>query len=73
MRKIPQYVGHMPILEINLDLSATAQTFALSGANSTPHKDKDKYPVDDIKDPAPCTLMYVKSRHQGLSKLSKLQ
>jgi hypothetical protein len=29
---------------------------------STPNRDKDKYLVDDIKDPTPCTLMYVKGR-----------
>jgi hypothetical protein len=52
----------MPIPEINLDLSATVQPFALSNAGSTPNKDKDKYHVDDIKDPTPCTLMYVKDR-----------
>jgi hypothetical protein len=60
MRKMPQYVMQMP--EINLNLSATVQPFALSCVSSAPNKDKDKYPVDDIKDPTPCTLMYVKGR-----------
>jgi hypothetical protein len=63
MRKTPQYVVQMPIPEINLDLGATVQQpFALSSASSTPNRDKDKYHVDDIKDPTPCTLMYVKGR-----------
>jgi hypothetical protein len=53
----------MPSPEINLDLGATIQQpFALSSAGSTPNRDKDMYPVDDIKDPKPCTLMYVKGR-----------
>jgi hypothetical protein len=53
----------MPILEIILDLGATIQQpFAPSSANSAPNRDKDKYHVDDIKDPTPCTLMYVKGR-----------
>jgi hypothetical protein len=46
-----------------LDLGATIQQpFALSSADSAPDREKDKYLVDDIKDPTPCTLMYVKSR-----------
>jgi hypothetical protein len=52
----------MPTPEINLDLHTTIQPFALSSAGSAPSRDKDKYPMDDIKDPTPCTLMYVKGR-----------
>jgi hypothetical protein len=63
MRKNPQYVVQMPSPEIILDLGATVQQpFALSNAGSAPNRDKDKYPMDDIKDPTPCTLMYVKGR-----------
>jgi hypothetical protein len=63
MRKNPQYVVQMPSLEINLDLSATVQQpFAPSSADSTPNRDKDMYPMDDVKDLTPCTLMYVKGR-----------
>jgi hypothetical protein len=58
--KKPQYVVQMPIPEINLDLGATIQSFAPNSASSAPNK--DKYPVDDIKDPTPCTLMHVKGR-----------
>jgi hypothetical protein len=50
----------MPISETNLDLSGTVQPFALSSVGSTPNK--DKYHVDDIKDPTPCTLVYIKGR-----------
>jgi hypothetical protein len=47
----------MLIPKINVDLSATVQLpFALSSADSTPNRDKDKYPMNDIKDPRPCTL-----------------
>jgi hypothetical protein len=45
----------MLIPEINLNLSASVQPLA-------PNRDKDKYHVDDIKDPTPCTVMYVKGR-----------
>jgi hypothetical protein len=63
MRKNPQYVVQMPSLEINLDLGATVQQpFATSTTGSAPNRDKDMYPMDDIKDPTPCTLMYVKDR-----------
>jgi hypothetical protein len=58
MRKNSQYVVQMSILEINLDLGDTVQPFAPSSAGSAPSK--DKYPVDNIKDPTACTLMYVK-------------
>jgi hypothetical protein len=52
----------MSSLEINLNLSATVQQpFAPSSAGLASNRDKDKYPVDDIKDPTPCTIMYVKS------------
>jgi hypothetical protein len=60
MRKNLLYIVQMPITGINLDFSATVQPFALSSAGSAPNKDKDKYHVDDIKDPTPFTLMYVK-------------
>jgi hypothetical protein len=62
----------MHIPQINLNLGATIQLFALSSADSAPNRDMEKYHVDDIKDPTPCTLMYVKAGHQGLLKLSKL-
>jgi hypothetical protein len=53
----------MPSPEINLDLGATVQQpFAPSSAGSAPNRDKDRCPVDDIKDPTPCTLIYVKGR-----------
>jgi hypothetical protein len=61
----------MSILEINLDLSATVQPFALSSAGSAPNRDKDKYPVDDIKDPTLCTLMYVKGRTSRTIEVAK--
>jgi hypothetical protein len=63
MRKTPQYDVQMPSEKINLDLNATVQQpFAPSSASSAPNRDKDKYPMDDIKDLIPCTLMYVKGR-----------
>jgi hypothetical protein len=62
MRKNTQHVVSMPLQEINLDLSNNVQPFPMSSAGSAPNEDKDKYPMDDIKDPTPCTLMYVKGR-----------
>jgi hypothetical protein len=51
----------MPSLEINFDLGATVQQpIALNSIGSAAKRDKDKYPVDHIKDPTPCTLIYVK-------------
>jgi hypothetical protein len=61
----------MPILEINLNLGASVQPFAPSSAGSAPNRDKDKYPVDDIKDPTPCTIMYVKDRTSRTIKVAE--
>jgi hypothetical protein len=58
--------------EINLDPGATVQqAFALSSVGSAPNRDKDKYHVDDIKDPTPCTLMYVKGRTSRTIEIAK--
>jgi hypothetical protein len=62
----------MPSPEINLNLGATVQQpFAPSSAGSAPNRDKDMYRVDDIKDPTPCTLMYVKGRTSRTIKVAK--
>jgi hypothetical protein len=61
----------MVIPEINLTLGATVQPFAPSSAGSAPNRDKDKYPVDEIKDPIPCTLMYVKGRTSRTIEVTK--
>jgi hypothetical protein len=72
MTKNPQYIVQMPSPEINLDLGATVQQpFALSSADSGPNRDKDKYPMDDIKDPTPCTLMYIKGRTSRTIEVAK--
>jgi hypothetical protein len=72
IRKTPQYVVGMPSLEINLDLGTTVQQpFAPSSADSAPNRDKDKYPMDDIKDPTPCTLMYVKGKTSRTIEVAK--
>jgi hypothetical protein len=60
----------MSVLEINLDLGGAVQPFASSSADSSPNK--DKYPMNDIKDPTPCTLGYIKAGHQGPLKLWKI-
>jgi hypothetical protein len=72
MRTNLQYVVQMPSPEINLDLGATVQQpFAPSSVGSAPNRDKDKYPMDDIKDPTPCTLMYVKGKTSRTIEVAK--
>jgi hypothetical protein len=61
----------MPIPEINLNLGASVQPFATSSVGSAPNRDKNKYPMDDIKDPTPCTLMYVKGRTSMTIKVAE--
>jgi hypothetical protein len=60
MRKNPQYVVQVHVPENNLDVGGIVQPFTPSSAGSTP--DNQKYPVDDIKEATPCTLLYVKGR-----------
>jgi hypothetical protein len=55
----------VPIPEINLDVGTTP---ARSSAGSAP--DHQKYPVDDINEPTPCTLLYVKGRTLGIIKVA---
>jgi hypothetical protein len=62
----------MPSPEINFDLGATIQQpFTLSSPYSAPNRDKDKYLVDDIKDPTPYTLMYSKGRTSRTIKVAE--
>jgi hypothetical protein len=62
----------MPSPKINLYLGATVQQpFAPSSAGMAPNRDKEKYPMDDIKDPTPCTLMYVKGRTSRTIEVAK--
>jgi hypothetical protein len=58
LRKTPQYVVQMHVPEINLDVSGAIRPFTPSSASCAP--DNQKYPVDDIKEATPCTLIYVK-------------
>jgi hypothetical protein len=58
MRKQPDIViSHVSIPQLNLDIGAR---FTLSNAVSAP--DNQKYYVDAIKEPTPCTLLYVKGK-----------
>jgi hypothetical protein len=61
----------MPIPEINLDHGDIVQSFSPSSAGSAPNKEKDKYLVDEIKDPTPFTLMYVKGRTSRTIKVAE--
>jgi hypothetical protein len=61
MRNHPELViSQVSVPQIYLEVStATHQVvLALSSAGSAP--DNQKYPVDDINKPTPCTLLYVK-------------
>jgi hypothetical protein len=62
----------VPCPEINLDLGTTVQQpFAPSSVDCAPNRDKDRYPVDDINDPTPCTLMYVKGKTSRTAKVAE--
>jgi hypothetical protein len=63
MRKHPDIViSQVSISQIDLDIGTVPPRVvpALSTAGST--LDNQKYPVDDINEPTPCTLLYVKGR-----------
>jgi hypothetical protein len=71
MRKNPQFAQDASP-EINLDLGATVQQpFAPSSVGSAPNRGKDRYPVDDIKDPTPYKLIYVKVRTSRTIKVAE--
>jgi hypothetical protein len=55
-------ISQVSVPQINLKVgTATPQVVpALSSAGSAP--DNQKYPMDDINEPTPCTLLYVKGR-----------
>jgi hypothetical protein len=55
-------ISQVSVPQINLEVdTATPQVvIALSSAGSTP--DNQKYPMDDINEPTPYTLLYVKGR-----------
>jgi hypothetical protein len=61
MRKHPDIViSQVSLPQINLDIGTAPPRVvpALSSAGSAP--DHQKYPIDDINEPTPCTLLYVK-------------
>jgi hypothetical protein len=58
MRKHPYIIiSQVSVSQINLHISTG---FTPSSAGSTP--DHQKYLVDDINEPTPCTLLYIKDR-----------
>jgi hypothetical protein len=63
MRKHPDIViSRVSIPQINLDIG-TALPRAMTALGSTGFApDHQKYLVDDINEPTPCTLLYVKGR-----------
>jgi hypothetical protein len=62
MRKHPDIViSQVSFLQINLDIgTAPSPPPASSSVDSAPNH--QKYPMDDINEPTPCTLLYVKGR-----------
>jgi hypothetical protein len=63
LRKHPELIiSQVSVPQINLEVDTTMPqvVLALSSAGSAP--DNQKYHVDDINEPTPCTLLYVKGR-----------
>jgi hypothetical protein len=63
MRKhLELVISQMYVPQINLEVGTDMPQVvpALSSANSSP--DNQKYHVDEINEPTPCTLLYVKGR-----------
>jgi hypothetical protein len=50
----------VPQINLEVDTATPQVVLALSSAGSTP--DNQKYPMDDINEPTPYTLLYVKGR-----------
>jgi hypothetical protein len=63
LRKHPELIiSQVSVPQINLEVSTTMTKVvpAPSSVGSAPNN--QKYPVDDINEPTPCTLLYVKGR-----------
>jgi hypothetical protein len=63
MRKHPDIIiSQVSVSQINLDIRTALPRVvpAPSSANTAP--DHQKYLVDDINEPTPCTLLYIKGR-----------
>jgi hypothetical protein len=63
MRKHPELViSQVSVPQINLEVDTTTPQVvpAPSSVGSAPNN--KKYPADDINEPTPCTLLYVKGR-----------
>jgi hypothetical protein len=50
------------ITQINLDIGTAPPLVVLAPSSASFAPDQQKYPVDDINEPTPCTLLYVKGR-----------
>jgi hypothetical protein len=63
MRKHPDIViSQVSVPHINLDISSTPPTVVPTPSSVSCAPDQQKYHVDDINEPTPCTLLYVKGR-----------
>jgi hypothetical protein len=63
MRKHPDIViSQVFVPQINLDISTAPPRAVLAPCSVVSALDHQNYPVDDINEPTPCTLLYMKGR-----------
>jgi hypothetical protein len=63
MRKHPNIViSQASVPQINLDISTALPQVVLAPNSASSAPDHQKYPMDNINEPTPCTLLYVKGR-----------
>jgi hypothetical protein len=55
-------ISQLSIPQINLDISTAMPRVVLAMSSVSSAPDHQKYPMDDINEPTPCTLLYVKGR-----------
>jgi hypothetical protein len=63
MRKHPELIiSQVYVPQINLKVGTAMPQLVPASSSAGNAPDNQKYPVDDINEPTPCTLLYVKGR-----------
>jgi hypothetical protein len=63
LRKHPELIiSQVFVPQINLEVSTAMPQVVPAPSNAGSAPDNQKYPMDDINEPTPCTLLFVKGR-----------
>jgi hypothetical protein len=63
-------ISQVSVPQINLDIFAASLRAVLAPSRAGSAPDHQKYHVDDINEPIPCTLLYVKGKMLSIIKVA---